>query len=173
MEPGYGRSRLGPGKDQDLDQELDKNWLDWVRICFSFLNTPKDWIDWVLTIYILSLGMECHFYFNSQIELLTALFEIYIVSSMKLLMYDLQVDTKLKVKIKSTFTTSVQRQMFLKSLTSYLLISEIVTRFFFNSRIDHKRVVGVPVNKRLANSLREGWNPRYSTELSKEIFVLA
>ena len=23
MEPGYGRSRLGPGKDQDLDQELD------------------------------------------------------------------------------------------------------------------------------------------------------
>ena len=27
MEPGYGRPRLGPGKDQDLDQELD-NYLE-------------------------------------------------------------------------------------------------------------------------------------------------
>ena len=95
--------------------------------------------------------------------------------SQKVLMYGLQVDTKLQVKIKSTWDSILQAlcKDKLKSLTSYLLISEIVTRFFFNSRIDHKRVVGVPVNKRLANSLREGWYPRYSTELSKEIFVLA
>ena len=25
IEPSHGRSRLGPGKDQDLDQELDNN----------------------------------------------------------------------------------------------------------------------------------------------------
>ena len=36
MEPGQGSTRLGPGKDQDLDQELDNSHFFW-DILYYFL----------------------------------------------------------------------------------------------------------------------------------------